>query len=144
MSVSIVGLAALNKSLSNYSKRFEKETVRAVNVTANNVRNNAIRSIKQHSAGETYEKYRPRRTHTASAPGGAPNTDTGRLINSITVDKSNTVKPTAEVIAGAEYATWLEFGTTNMEARPFMFPALEKERPEYEKRIREIPKKALK
>ena len=29
--------------------------------------------------GETYEKYNPRRTHTASAPGESPATDTGYL-----------------------------------------------------------------
>ena len=37
-----------------------------------------------------------------------------------------------------EYAVFIEFGTVNMRARPFMIPALEDESPRIEKAIKEL------
>src|SRR5690625_5787648 len=77
--------------------------------------------------GDTYVQYTPfYKTHTASAPGDAPNIDTGRLINSLNVTRSGSTS--AEVLANVEYAAYLELGTRNMAARPFMTPAVEQER----------------
>jgi len=62
------------------------------------------------------------RAHTASAPGEAPAVDTGFLINSIrTTIKSDTE---AVIEIPAEYAEGLEFGTSRVEARPFVRPAI--------------------
>jgi HK97 gp10 family phage protein len=86
------------------------------------VRNAAIRSIQQ--GGKTGRIYRRRgTTHRASAPGEAPASDTGRLVNSITTTY-NLEQLSGTVQAGTEYAPWLEFGTSKMEPRPFMRPAL--------------------
>src|SRR5690625_1008393 len=141
-SLRIEGLDELNKTLSELSGKFEQEAGRLVNRTAQNVRNNAIHLIRTPSMGDTYEKYNPRRTHTASAPGDAPNIDTGRLVNSLTVTRSGAL--TAEVLANVEYAAWLELGTTNMKARPFLTPAVEQERPKYERGLRELTRRAAK
>lgn len=68
--------------------------------------------------------------HRASAPGEPPAVLTGRLRSSIASDlKKNSVK----IGTNVEYAKWLEFGTSRMEARPFLRPALERNR-------REIPR----
>ena len=143
MTVRIEGLEDLNKSLARVSSRFESEATALVNRTAQNIRNTAVRSIqKQSPGGVTYEKYSPRRTHVASAPGQPPNTDTGRLAGSIRAVMSGT--PTAYVDALADYAVHLEFGTRNMEARPFMTPAVEQERPKYERGLRELTRRAVK
>lgn len=48
----------------------------------------------------------------------------------------------AEVYTNAEYAAPLEFGTTTIEPRPFMFPAMEKERPAFIKRLDAVVEKA--
>jgi HK97 gp10 family phage protein len=61
--------------------------------------------------------------HRASAPGEPPASDTGRLVNSITTsydfnELSGTVR------ARTEYAAYLEYGTSRMEPRPFMRPAV--------------------
>ena len=142
MKMKIEGMEELNKNLARISSKFESEATTLVNRTAQNIRNTAIRSIqKQSPGGETYEKYKPRRTHVASAPGQSPNTDTGRLAGSIrAVESSGT--PTAYVAALADYAAHLEFGTRNMAARPFMTPAVEAERDKFRKGIDDLTAKA--
>ena len=66
-------------------------------------------------------------THQASAPGESPANDLGNLVNSIKaspVDNSE-----VDLIADAPYAAHLEYGTRNMEPRPFMQPAVDKVEP---------------
>lgn len=68
-------------------------------------------------------------SHQASAPGEPPATDTGVLLNSIAGD----VEVTNGVVQGlvrasAKYALYLEFGTRKMAARPFLLPAVERNR----------------
>lgn len=79
--------------------------------------------------GRIYVKRNPDRTHRASAPGEAPATDTGSLVSSINVDTKSpaAVKRVnkARAAAGSHliYAEYLETGTANIAARPFMKPA---------------------
>ncbi len=69
-------------------------------------------------------------SHTASAPGEPPATDTGFLVQNITSQvKSEGTKVIGQIVASAPYAKALEFGTTNMKPRPYMQPALERNRP---------------
>lgn len=118
----------INKSrvvMSQYKKQVEQ----IINLGANNVRNTAVKSINQHSSsGVTYTKYNPRRTHTASAAGQPPNTDTGYLANNIYVVIDGD-RMGADIESRADYSEALEFGTSKMQARPFMQPALEEQRP---------------
>ena len=92
------------------------------------VMNEAKQSIQQNSGGgKTYQKYKPRRTHTASAEGQPPNTDTGFLVSNIFLQ----IDPDglgADVESRADYSGYLEFGTSKMEARPYLQPALEANR----------------
>lgn len=80
------------------------------------------------ASGNEYR--RGARTHTASSPGNPPRVDTGNLINTLRSEDRN--GDSVAIIAGAgteAYATYLEFGTTKMAARPFMGPmAMELER----------------
>lgn len=65
-------------------------------------------------------------THQASAPGEAPATDTGYLINSISTAYQN--EPPifiGTVTISASYAAALEYGTARVAARPFARPTLE-------------------
>ena len=66
---------------------------------------------------------------TASAPGQAPAQDEGKLSGSITFnvtkDKRGVVGQIIQQSNQAPYGSDLEFGTTNIEPRPFMQPALE-------------------
>ena len=135
------------KNLKSFNKRLEKRLKRdaitqiKANVTRGVmlVRNTAVEEIQRGTkTGETYELYSPRRTHTSSAPGEFPATDTGFLVSQISTDvhtKGNSV--VGQIISSAPYSKHLEFGTTKMSARPFMQPSLEKNK----RKIREIFKK---
>jgi len=89
------------------------------------IRAEAIKSIQTGAkSGVMYQMYNPRREHRASAPGQAPASDTGNLVSKITVkQKSLNV---VHVESNADYSAYLEYGTSKMEARPFMFPAFER------------------
>lgn len=93
--------------------------------------------------GRIYEKYNPRRTHRASAPGEPPATVQGRLLDQIThvLDADGFG---ANVESRAAYSRPLEFGTVNMGARPFLHPALEKNKAKIKKVIGEAIKRATK
>lgn len=94
------------------------------------VQGSAVSSIQAGGTGETVQKYNPRRTHTQSAPNQPPATDTGFLVSNITMDIEQDSRGSiiGRVISSAPYSQHLEFGTTNMTERPFMQPALEKNR----------------
>jgi len=82
--------------------------------------------------------------HRASAPGEAPASDTGRLVNSI----NSYAVGNGEAISVAgrgtvKYATMLEFGTSKMAARPFMFPALEKSKAWISARIQDAVRRGI-
>ena len=68
-----------------------------------------------------------------SEPGQPPAVVTGRLRASIThrlEGGGNEAETTGYVGTNVEYAKWLEFGTSKMEPRPFLTPALELHRGE--------------
>jgi HK97 gp10 family phage protein len=75
--------------------------------------------------------------HTSSAPGQAPANWTGKLLNSIKVQKT---KGTAFVYITAKYAEFLEFGTSKMRARPFIIPAFIKTKKYIQDRLKRIAK----
>jgi HK97 gp10 family phage protein len=86
------------------------------------IRSEAVKSIQTGpKSGKTYELYNPRRTHVASAPGEAPASDTGNLVNQIRVNLKSQDIVTVE--SRASYSKFLEYGTSKMQARPFLFPA---------------------
>ena len=89
------------------------------------IRGEAIKSIQTGSkSGVMYQMYNPRREHRASAPGEAPASDTGNLVSKIIVKQKS--KDITSVESNADYSAYLEYGTSKMEARPFMLPAFEK------------------
>ena len=60
----------------------------------------------------------------ASAPGAPPDDPTGRLAASLSV-VADPATPHVTVVASTPYATFLEYGTRHMAARPFLRPAVE-------------------
>lgn len=65
---------------------------------------------------------------------------TGNLANSI---DGNANPQQVRVFAEAEYAGWVEEGTTQKEARPFMKPAFDKTRRKLSQRTRDALRKRL-
>lgn len=118
--------------LKSRSVRINDEVRRAILVGANMVQNDAKRALAGGGkTGIVYKKYNPKRTHQASAPGEAPATDLGNLINSIHIIAPANKHLHAFVVVEAEYAKWLEFGTKDgkIKKRPFLGPAFEKNKP---------------
>jgi len=74
--------------------------------------------------------------HRASAPGEAPATDTGMLVNSILARGAGEF--TAVVAVHARYGLYLEMGTVHMAARPFLRPAVDKWKPSFLAAMRQI------
>lgn len=133
--VEIAGLDSLKKSGLAVNKAVFDAVRAGLYLSGKRVEEAAKRSVAQGpKTGQVYK--RKGVEHRASAPGEAPASDTGRLLNSIHLDggrvKQEGTALVAEVKAGdagVKYAAHLEFGTHEMEARPFMHPALESNKP---------------
>lgn len=74
--------------------------------------------------------------HQASAPGEAPAIDYGVLANSTQAYMETDTK--GGVGIGAEYGPHLELGTVNMEPRPFMVPAAESVKRNFQESLRNL------
>lgn len=83
----------------------------------------AVKLIANRTTGEAQVRYKPKRTVVASKPGDAPNTDTGRAVQSIKFDfkKSGLI---GRVGTNLKYLAALEFGTKHTAARPWLSTAL--------------------
>lgn len=125
--------------LPNTRAALERLARRQANIKAQKLRTEIIRELSHAGTGRTYKSthryvkrddalVRRRRTksHTASAAGKPPAVDTGRLRQSINVQK--VAEGHYRVGTNVPYALSLEFGTRKMAARPFMRPALERVR----------------
>lgn len=102
-----------------HSKYMQDAVIRAIYDAGEAVRADAQASIREGAVSGP--------DHVPSAPGQPPNADTHNLDLSIDV-RMNASRKTVTVTAMAEYAAALEFGTSRMAARPFMRPALQRNR----------------
>ena len=124
--ITIEGLGKINEVLESLKTNTDKHIRSAYIVGGKLVESTAKQSIQHQSFGTHVTRYREggaSYSHIAAKPGGAPNTDTGRLVSSI-----NTEIEENWVVVGTSlpYGEWLEFGTKKMEARPWLLPALDK------------------
>lgn len=143
VTIRLEGSEQLQRELRRLSGDLREEAGKAVLATAVEMRADIVKSIQRGPAsGRTYKKSNPTRTHTASAPGQPPMSDTGRLANSITFDRLGDL--TAIVGSELNYAPWLEYGTSRMAARPFFRPAVERMRPKYIGKLEELIGRAMK
>jgi HK97 gp10 family phage protein len=74
-------------------------------------------------SGRTYRRRSV--VHQASAPGEPPKTDTGRLVASIRPVFGNMSAEVGSLANIAKYGEFLEQGTKNMAARPWLEPTLQ-------------------
>jgi len=74
-------------------------------------------------------------SHQASAPGEMPAIDTGALAASIQTDVQKTK---GTVYTNMEYSEFLEYGTVNMEPRPYFTPAAESARGPFLRKLRAL------
>jgi HK97 gp10 family phage protein len=125
-SVYVLGVQELLERFQELEKNVKKNKARALHQGAQMVRADAIKSIQTVSHGRTVKRTRASGKtydHTASKEGDAPNTDTGALVRSIGVE---VVADDVYVGSTVKYAPDLEFGTRHTEPRPWLNPALER------------------
>jgi HK97 gp10 family phage protein len=80
-------------------------------------------------SGKTYGN------HTSSAPGQSPANWTGELVNSISAINEG---KNSKVIVNANYAEFLELGTSKMRARPFILPSIQKVKKDLSQKLKGI------
>lgn len=93
----------------------EKGVARAVAASALRIERELKTRITEPKSGRTYKRGRSG-SHTASAPGEAPATDSGNLIGSIAVLTPSDLE--ARIGTPVKYALYLEDGTSKMSPRP--------------------------
>lgn len=110
MSVTITGLNNVLKKLNDFELDLDEVIDDAVRITAIKVQQTAIKKIRTPSVGTYVKRYTESGKaydHVASKEGDAPNTDTGRLIGSITVDHHKG-QQVAYVGTNVDYGFFLE------------------------------------
>ena len=141
VTLTVKNLKKVMGQLKQLNKQLEPDFQEIVKGGAQLIRGEAIKSIQQGAkSGIVYEKYNPRRTHRASAPGESPASDTGNLVSKIIVKQQS--KDKVNVESNANYSAFLEYGTSKMQPRPFMLPAFEKsKKPIVEATFKRVVKK---
>ena len=130
MTITVSGEKELKRKLLSLGASMDEALLGGVILTANDIRTDAIKSINGVSPGRQVDRSRQgggTYTHTAAAEGNAPNTDTGKLVSSVSVEV-NRSGLYALVGSNLDYAGFLEMGTSKMGARPWLEPALRKNR----------------
>lgn len=117
-----ISLSRQQKSLLQISQSAFEDVYKVIEKTAVKVQNTARKKVKDGpKTGRIYR--RGSVTHQASAPGQPPATDKGTLLSRIThnilLNRSG-----AEIGTDLKYGFFLEDGTKDMKARPFLVPAL--------------------
>ena len=124
MSTKITGQRDFSRAMKRLGVAFDDAVDKGTFVTANEIRSYAIKSIAETSSGKQVQRSKQgggTYTHTAAAKGQAPNTDTGKLVASIAAERVGDAR--YHIGSGLDYASWLEFGTKKMGARPWLNPA---------------------
>lgn len=133
ISASTTGGEQVIRNLKKYGDDRERKVQGVIDLTAQLVRNDAMKSMQSSPAsGRTYIRETVR--HTASSTPNPPRVDQGNLVNAI-----NALVGRLEAFVGTniKYGPHLEFGTQNMEPRPWLFPAFERQRRNFVNRLRE-------
>lgn len=121
--VEIIGVDEFNKFLKEELKHDKARLNKTIVDAATMTHRTAIGSIQ--TGGRSGRIYKRRSvTHQASAPGEKPKTDTGDLVRNITMEKIASGF-TVGSRKGAPHGFWLEFGTSKMDARPWLQPAFD-------------------
>ena len=125
ISIKIKNINEALKKFDTLKKDLQEPFREVIQGGAQLIRGEAIKDIQTGvKSGRIYEKYNPRRTHRASAPGQSPASDTGNLVRNIAVKMES--RDQVAVVSSAPYSQFLEFGTSKMLPRPFLFPATQR------------------
>lgn len=132
LEIFVEGAKKIAEQLRKRGEEYDKQVRKIINAGALAIHADAVESVQRGpKTGHTYGN------HQASAPGEPPATDKGDLVRGITIVTEPDGKE-ASIVSKADYSWSLEFGTTNMEPRPFMQPALDKNIPEITRQLQNL------
>lgn len=135
------GMARLKEKLRRLPLEVQNDVKPALKDGAQIVADDVARSMRETKTGRVYK--RKGRVYQASAAGQAPAVFSGRLIGSIKIEDATGNRPGVRLrITGAQ-AMALEFGSTRSAARPFLFPAVKRNRPKINTEIKRQVKASL-
>lgn len=117
-------------NLPRITHRVHSNAGRVVRQTVAEIEARIKTSFSEPKHGEVYG------AHQASAPGEAPAIDHGILAGSVQAYMETATK--GGVGVGAEYGPHLEYGTDTIEPRPFMVPAAESVRRQFQESLRNL------
>lgn len=130
----IIGLKGVQQAILRIKKRAEQHNQLALADAAEMTMTEAKLSIQaRRSKGKSYRTKNKKILHIASAANNPPNTDTGNLVKNIKVKRIQGGYDVGSRTA-APYGAWLEFGTKNMSARPWLMPAYNKIMPAWKQK----------
>jgi len=145
ITIEVEGLKELAKRLSGISAEAKTKATTQINLAALDFQLNVRKTIskttgrhRKYKRGKTQVAKGLKRVHYSSSPGKPPNSDSGKLRESLSVTKASAFRTTAFVRAGgsgAKYAPFVERGTRRMKARPYFRPMLRKLTPQIVRRI---------
>ena len=124
----ITGFKELRANMKNQRRRYIKAVDTGVLKTAIGVLTTTKESILKQSLGREYK--RGTITHIASKEGDAPNSDTGRLVQSIEISHKR-LSGVARIGSNLDYAVYLEM----IRNRPFLVPAVKKHKKKLKRNI---------
>jgi HK97 gp10 family phage protein len=143
--VTIKGMDSLERKLAKVGVDAKSAIMKAVAESSLKIESDAKTSIQRGSrTGRIYTRGNVQ--HQASAPGEAPKTDTGKLVAGISTKladgglSSKVGVMSKEAIHGA----YLELGTSKVSPRPWLNPALDKNRDFIQKSFERHLMKAIK
>ena len=137
------GFNRFNAKLKDLNNRINRAIANEINVAGTELQKIIRKDMKETpKTGRTYK--RGEKTHTASSAGNAPAVDTGELIKSIQIfTKAIPSRLFAEVGSDTAQGKWMEYGTSNIEARPWLRPAFDRNKEQIQKNIQEAIEKEL-
>jgi hypothetical protein len=145
-------IATISQSADIVGEEGRKEVVRIVN----SLRNAVQRDLKKAKTGKVYDwrginpgekpdffmgripAKKRSDEHRASAPGEAPAIDSGEMSSRLFIDPRKNEIEFGSLSENPPYPLWLEEGTKNMSARPWLEPVLKRFEPKIEKRLADI------
>lgn len=115
-------LKKLSAALRNAQKTPDRVLKDALREAVIDIHRLAVKGISKRSRGHIETRYKPKREVIVSLTFDPPNTDRGLLVRSI-MWEIDEIKMRAAVGSNLLYASFLEFGTRLMGARPWLAPA---------------------
>ena len=123
----------ITSNIKEITRDLEHAQYKKMQRAVNTVRNTTLETLSGSRSGRTYRVPGTSRTYVASAPGEPPAQATSRLRQSIKTKVEYKGKA-GYVGTDLEYGKMLEYGTRNIETRPWLHPSFSKS----EQRVKSI------